>query len=417
MEQDRITLGQIVGLLGSISRRLDVLEKQVQCMPGRIWTDLGERVPLPVGGVDVSHSLRLAFQAFTNSILESTKQTVERTPMPPPPQNFSRRTTKPVAEEAPPVERSAPNTLEAPRQLPTEYAEFIWSDGTIHPMPEDFEMPKKVNTRIMWGLWFHGDQDRNICPYRNFQRKDFTSNISRNCLWTARRVMNALVDIALANGWVPDEEAIPLLGPNAFELLFEKTFNELIKPPSDNYDIGEKPAVIPKRLAKFSYTNVYKSCLATRKPRIERDPINLPPDWEFPQTTCRAMWRLWFHGDRPRGVGPLRHLRSIDFRQSSGKVAESASRVPAARGLMEKLVEIAEEHGFIKSADELNAATDATTLDSIFEDAFDILLNYNPEGNLAGDEQGVLRSYKAGEYSYLTVVHVMREQQRKRKRT
>ncbi|RQM30679.1 hypothetical protein B5M09_002113 [Aphanomyces astaci] len=142
-----------------------------------------------------------------------------------------------------------------------------------------------------------------------------------------------------------------------------------------------------------------------------------PEAWEFPSTTCRAMWQLWFLGDSAVGIGPFRHLSSWDIERFA-KDTTSRKQLSRARTVMNKLVDIAVDQSLVSSADDLEGAVSAAGLDAVFDRAFEILLHTNPGDLLqgaAGHGTKHLRADKAWTYTYSSVHTFMAPTSRKRK--
>ncbi|RHY23291.1 hypothetical protein DYB25_007252 [Aphanomyces astaci] len=445
------SLGHVHQVLGSIHRRLDALERQIEILPHRLWTGLDDRLAPPAPGSDMSRALQLALKAFTDTMFASMASTLPvdapssvSTYVSAPTVSLFDSAIPPAAPVAvngdhlastPPsstaiVPAKSPVTLPAstataiPKNTPQVPAPppcipprlFEWADGTTHRrVPETWSFPKKANLRTMWDLWHFGDTTVGVCPFRFLPSQDLKEREDKSCLSRASRVMRTMATIAIDHEFVQSEDDISQLGPAEYDDVYNRTFHILINPPT-NHSIGEKPMVNVQRLARFSFQNVYKHFFITEGSRARHAPPKLPAGWDMPRKmNCRDVWRLWFHGDRDNHVCPLSQVTYWDFNGSSSK-KDAGSRLGNARLVVERLVQMAVSEGFVASEDVLGEHMDVQTLDTVFDNAFDMLLNYNPTGNLAGPDVGQLRGEKADEYLYNSVAKAIRDMDKKRKR-
>ncbi|CAK4073199.1 unnamed protein product [Aphanomyces euteiches] len=432
----------------SMHRRLDALEKTVEDLPRRIWSALDARVQPNPAGVGVTHVLDLAIKALTDAILISaaperyqrrkiratasrmatyetndmakkTKVRVKRSTLDHPDSSPSTLLLlsnggRPPAQQASPI--TIPNTRRHPKtEIPPEMPKFTWSDGSKQFAPQGWLLPT-TSSRTMWELWFAGDNT--VGPFQHLTAKDLEDATSKVNLSCARGVMVTLIQIALDQNLVASPEAISLMSSTERAQLFDQVFPRLIQ---------NEPADVVEKAPTYTYTNAYKRLIkgkrkAQRSAGFENvgyksptgtNPIGGPsPDWEFPATNCKTMWYFWFKGDEANGIGPFRHFRprDIDKEVTDGPARRQFSR---ARGVMEKLIDIAVTNGFANSVDDLDTMSTAE-LEAVFDQAFDVLMHDSPEGSLVGDGPGQLRSEKMSGYSYGTVYSAMAQRKRKR---
>ena len=133
------------------------------------------------------------------------------------------------------------NTLEVPGAASDHiYAgEFhLWSDNDrSRRVPKAFVWPT-MTTFVMWDLWFFGDKEARICPYRRISgRDDLTNNQCRSYKSRTGKVICALVDIAVEMGVIEGEDSITLLnGTSVFDFAFPILIETLYAP-----DIPTRP--------------------------------------------------------------------------------------------------------------------------------------------------------------------------------
>ncbi|RHY27926.1 hypothetical protein DYB32_006431 [Aphanomyces invadans] len=443
---------QLQEAFDAVHRRLDALEETVESIPDRIWSALDGRVGVTPSGIGVTNVINLAIKALTDAILISAG-----------PDRFQKqrkgnanvrgdvafdarnngkklKTTRMKRGDHPDSSPSTllllsnagnrpqlsspitiPNTRRHPKvEVPAEMPRFTWSDGSKQFAPQGWLLPT-TSSRAMWELWFAGDE--NVGPFQHLTAKDLEDATSKVNLSCARGVMVTLIQIALDQNLVPTVEYISTMTPADRANLFDQVFPRLIQ---------NEPADVVEKAPTYTYTNAYKRLIkgkrkAQRSVGFDSSGHKLPnlhpgghgighgtnaPEWEFPATNCKTMWYFWFKGDESNGIGPFRHFRprDIDKDVTDGPARRQFSR---ARGVMEKLIDIAVTHGFAVSVDELDHMTIAE-LEAVFDQAFDVLMHDSPEGSLVGDAPGQLRAEKMAGYSYGTVYSAMAQRKRKR---
>ncbi|KAF0697147.1 Aste57867_12141 [Aphanomyces stellatus] len=443
-----------------VHHRLDAIEKTVDTLPDRIWAALDGRVGPTPSGVGVTHVLDLAVKALTDAIMISAaperyarrkgraavnvranqfgydddgkrgKGKIKRTsdhPDSSPSTLLLLSNSGRMPMQASPV--TIPNTRRHPKsEIPNEMPRFTWTDGSKQFAPQGWLLPT-TSSRAMWEMWFAGDTT--VGPFQHLTAKDLEDATSKVNLSCARGVMVTLIQIALDQNLVPSTEAISAMSPLERAQLFDQTFPRLIQ---------NEPADVMEKAPTYTYTNAYKRLIkgkrkAQRNVGFEAASFRGPHaamgnnnihhantttaangapmgEWEFPATNCKTMWYFWFKGDDANGIGPFRHFRprDIDKEVTDGPARRQFSR---ARGVMEKLIDIAVTHGFATSVDELDTMS-SSELEAVFDQSFDLLMHDSPDGSLVGDGPGQLRSEKMSGYSYGTVYSAMANRKRKR---
>ncbi|RLO04391.1 hypothetical protein DYB28_010536 [Aphanomyces astaci] len=446
---------QLQDAFDSVHRRLDALEETVESIPERIWSALDGRVGVTPSGIGVTNVINLAIKALTDAILISAapdrfqknrKGAVGNAGMRGATNDLKfdgRNNGKKLKAErlkrgdhhdsspstllllsnagnrqqvSSPI--TIPNTRRHPKvEVPAGMPRFAWSDGSKQFAPQGWLLPT-TSSRAMWELWFGGDD--NVGPFQHLTAKDLEDATSKVNLSCARGVMVTLIQIALDQNLVPSVEFISTMTPADRANLFDQVFPRLIQ---------NEPADVVEKAPSYTYTNAYKRLIkgkrkAQRSVGFDASGHKLPnlpavhhnamhgPDWEFPATNCKTMWFFWFKGDDSNGIGPFRHFRprDIDKEVTDGPARRQFSR---ARGVMEKLVDIAISHGFAVSVDELDHMS-PVELETVFDQAFDVLMHDSPDGSLVGDAPGQLRPEKMAGYSYGTVYSAMSQRKRKR---
>ena len=102
----------------------------------------------------------------------------------------------------------------------------LWSDNDrSRRVPKDFVWPT-LTAFVMWDLWFFGDQEARICPYRMISgRDDLRRNQCRSYRSRTRKVIDALVQIAIDNDLIGGDEDVSLLNGSS---IFDFTYPILI---------------------------------------------------------------------------------------------------------------------------------------------------------------------------------------------
>jgi hypothetical protein len=71
------------------------------------------------------------------------------------------------------------------------------NSGNYHRVPEGFKWPS-FNTSTMWNLWFFGDCERRIGPFKSIERnRDLTRACCKTNYTRSKLVINKLIDYAI----------------------------------------------------------------------------------------------------------------------------------------------------------------------------------------------------------------------------
>ncbi|KAF0697146.1 Aste57867_12140 [Aphanomyces stellatus] len=443
-EWDTIRYTKLDETLQMWGRRLQVLEEKMDALPERICRAMNDRRapqpdPLPV--IHVQQTLQRAMRAFTDAISESilpstTTPTISHplislpfpplqpvpvaspatTPVPPGLQrsssankasiaNIMSATTQPqtLPDEDMPTATAGPSFLQPPPRIPTPTSSppphhivslpCMVSSADVAPFPTSDPPPPPMDER---------QATHTPPPYDVRPRIESSIQLTFNTLAANNHPHDG----------AHNEQGRGLSSAASHSFLVRET-----PPPPPP---ASPPSSLPHRAPRPN---------PGRRPRPATTDSSLPPPpqptftwsdgtvrhapeaWEFPSTNCKTMWHHWFRGDDAHGVGPFRHLTSYDIERYA-RDKTSRKQLSRARTVMNKLVELALEHAIVARADDLDAMP-RDALDAVFDQAFDVLMNHNPNGNLAGD--GKLRAERANAYTYSSVHTFMVPTSRKRK--
>ena len=117
----------------------------------------------------------------------------------------------------------------------------------------------RCNVRTLWDLWWHGDQTRNIAPYRMLHTFDLTKPEYRSHLSKAGRVMAAMEES------VKNEDAtvvLKKLGVAESRLKFASDFDFLCASFSPQSPIEEMDR---RRYGDSSYITFYELVVRLKK--------------------------------------------------------------------------------------------------------------------------------------------------------
>ncbi|RHY82692.1 hypothetical protein DYB37_012368 [Aphanomyces astaci] len=251
----------------------------------------------------------------------------------------------------------------ARRVLPRgAFAQFEWTCGDQHPVPEDWKFPQST-CLAMWELWFHGDLSSQLCPFRHLLGADLTDPNSKRSMYVARRVIKVLIDLAISKGVAANEDA--LADHSDLRSVYHQCFETMSQHPT----LLSKPLDVDK-WSTCSYMTVYDALQKGRRTNLHEltftwadGTLHLTPEgYRLPATNCSAMWQMWFRGDAAAGIGPFRYLKESDV--------DNRQDLYRARKAMNMLVEVAIEQGVVTSQDDLMALSDEE-LETAFELAFD----------------------------------------------
>ncbi|KAH9139699.1 hypothetical protein AeRB84_016044 [Aphanomyces euteiches] len=280
---------------------------------------------------------------------------------------------------------------------------------------KDWVFPS-VSCRVLWSRWFIGDSsgDFNVGPYRSLDRAVILDTKSRRKLQTARRVMKHLVEAAVASGIASDEDSLAKLPSHDLQAAFDVACGGLVgvdatglatRAGFENRTLDDIAAMtfvtLDRRLNHKSAQRTSASAPSSpvRSPVADEEAIPLTPlakkqdkangepsgdegeggkEWNFPSTTCRVLWGLWFFNDTgPNGSHtPFRNLTAKDVR---GKA--SIEKFTMAKKIMKVLIDVAVDKKFVESEAALTSLARADSL-RVFDKAFASFLGVSEEGRL-----------------------------------
>ncbi|KAF0697143.1 Aste57867_12137 [Aphanomyces stellatus] len=108
---------------------------------------------------------------------------------------------------------------------------------------------------------------------------------------------------------------------------------------------------------------VLVSALSDRPPPRHKVPLG----YDFPVTTCAALWCFWFYGDEAHGTAPFRDLVDADL-----ATARDRRRLHQATVVMTTLVDLAIQSGRVASVDDVGAS-DLMDFKATFESSYEEL--------------------------------------------
>ncbi|KAF0697145.1 Aste57867_12139 [Aphanomyces stellatus] len=107
-------------------------------------------------------------------------------------------------------------------------------------------------------------------------------------------------------------------------------------------------------------------CMASLPTTEEKSLPPSPLSWQFPTTSCRLLWGLWFHGDSARpSLGPFRHLK----KDVAPTDATSKDYIYRARRVMSTIAAAAITLDLVPSQDAIAALSPDASL-VVFDQAF-----------------------------------------------
>lgn len=116
----------------------------------------------------------------------------------------------------------------------------VWpvGDGRLHRVPYGFRWPS-YNTSTIWNLWFFGDLNRSIGPYKSISREhDLTRGLCKVNYSRTKSVMKALTEFAIRDGRIRSVADVNQLNhqdvfDNAMPLLMQQLYPEPHERPID----------------------------------------------------------------------------------------------------------------------------------------------------------------------------------------
>ncbi|KAF0698699.1 Aste57867_10699 [Aphanomyces stellatus] len=268
----------------------------------------------------------------------------------------------------------------------------------IRCVPVNWTWSSHVQCQTMWHLWFQGNKEDALPPLRHlapiFGVRNSRSNVQ--AVAATKRVVNKLVDIALANEYVASVAALEALTSTvALRRVFQRAFHVLMaRNPEGNLDDGDKcgddddmsdkyvdgdddgddenevdeadeelngsnctasVAVVADRLAQ----KMFHACqLFTWT--SDGTTHWVPQTWRlYADVSCRCIWRLWFRGTKT--IGPFRMIPSCEW--TTNKYEATIFQ------LMDTLTTLAISQGLVASVG-VAAQLPMPKLMALFDDVF-----------------------------------------------
>lgn len=199
----------------TVNNKIDNLERKIDDVPDKVRLSILENFQVN-GTVPITQSqIADMFSTFQQNVLNMIQNN-----------NASQQPITPVVD--------------------TTFSTFCWG-GRFHPVPADFTMPK-CNLKLMWDLWWSGNQSKQYAPYRTLKGIDMNNRSNKVNLSKVRKLMQALTSnyvdpVEISSMTVQNRDAL-------FERLFLELFNRLF-PDQTN------AAFDARRFGDQSYLTIY----------------------------------------------------------------------------------------------------------------------------------------------------------------
>jgi hypothetical protein len=165
------------------------------------------------------------------------------------------------------VEPEAPAT---PTQQNLVFETFLWG-GHFHMVPNDFIFPVTINVKTMWGLWYYGNKDTKIQPYRFIKGKlDLQIIKDRAALSKAKYVFSQLEIITRELNLLPHGATLVSLPTPQSDAIFDEVFPTLMQKVYINIE--------GKRIGEISYIRVYDLIKTKEKNNVMQNEIDPQDD-------------------------------------------------------------------------------------------------------------------------------------------
>jgi len=153
------------------------------------------------------------------------------------------------------IQNQMPRTEEKKIAIKENNGFYTWG-GRLHPIPQNFKMPR-VDCKTLWRLWHYGRDLDNIPAFSIFHKFDFSDPKEASLYFKGQKVMNKIRNLAIElNIWLTDK--LPKEYPKKdLDLIFEKAFAELIK--------RAYPRNKSQRVAELSYATISNQILKLEK--------------------------------------------------------------------------------------------------------------------------------------------------------
>jgi hypothetical protein len=129
-----------------------------------------------------------------------------------------------------------------------------WHRGEkFHMVPQGFKLPLGLKVKAIWDLWYFGDKNAKIQPYKFLMgRNDLTLETDRVLLSKITFAMKVMNNIAVTMNFISVTTNISSLTKIASDELFEKTFIETIRKI-----YGDTAQVENKRIGGIAIITLY----------------------------------------------------------------------------------------------------------------------------------------------------------------
>ena len=124
-------------------------------------------------------------------------------------------------------------------------------------VPSHFEM-KTVKPMMLWALWYFGDAARNVKPYRVINGDEIIDKNTKTQLSRARRVIQCLEDIAIAERFITHKQRLLTLEYRDSIEVFHKCFEVLVRNDSLSTSNSKRPA-------ELSFCSIYEKYVKKKK--------------------------------------------------------------------------------------------------------------------------------------------------------
>lgn len=128
----------------------------------------------------------------------------------------------------PPNNDSVPDTV---------FSLYNWSDGSMHPVPEHFKFPNNINTKTLFELWYRGNVEAKIGPYKSIQSRDLEYSKDHINLCRANKLMKWLTQNAINNNRIDNVKNFKTIGHQEFDTIFSNCFSDLCASIAPQKDI------------------------------------------------------------------------------------------------------------------------------------------------------------------------------------
>ncbi|KAF0697153.1 Aste57867_12147 [Aphanomyces stellatus] len=298
-----------------------------------------------------------------------------------------------------------------------------------------------VPCRSLWNLWFLGGTESEAIslngPFRLVDVSILVDETSKHRRYLAQRWIDRMTAIAVAHGIVRSVDALErLTDADDLEAVFDQTLDRFLDVHSDGtigrcgfeqYTRAQVEALMfttvelravrqtePRTVPSHKDASTKSTAIVAEKESpvaYQPSPAHEPPQRidtarreqtscssdEFPTTTCRHLWKMWFRGDLavPQ-PGPVRRLDVSHLNPNSRDRYVVASRV------VNVLVETALKLDMVQSDDELDDMLEDELM-AVFDRAFGHILGLQTDGSLTQEGFQTRTWTQSNELRYTTI--------------